>query len=53
MTDLEREEEEIKTGNYQRESMPLWFLIGSVIVAAWVAYYIYRYWGGLGPGIPQ
>lgn len=53
MKDEQLEGQEVKTGNYHRETTPWWFVIGSVIVAAWVAYYIYRFWGGLGPGIPQ
>jgi hypothetical protein len=53
MENREREDREVKTDDYQRQSIPLWFVLGSIIVAAWAAYYIYKYWGGLGPGIPQ
>ena len=53
MKDSEREAQETEPGKYQRETTPLWFVIGSLLVAAWVAYYIYKFWGGLGPGIPQ
>jgi hypothetical protein len=53
MNNKELETPEIKPGAYQRESIPLWFTVGSILVTAWVAYYLYRFWGGLGPGIPQ
>jgi hypothetical protein len=53
MKEEEFETAEVKNDNYQRQTIPLWFVIGTVIVTAWVAYYIYKYWGGLGPGIPQ
>jgi hypothetical protein len=36
---------------HQRESAPGWFLLLCLAVAAWVAYYIFAYWGGLGPGL--
>jgi hypothetical protein len=38
-------------GGHQRESTPLWFLILCLAVAGWVVYYVYNYWGGLGPGL--
>jgi len=53
MKDEEREAREVKNDNYQRQSTPLWFVIGTVIVIVSAAYYILRFWGGLGPGIPQ
>jgi hypothetical protein len=53
MKEEEFEAPEVKNDNYQRQTTPLWFVIGSAIVVVWVVYYIYKYWGGLGPGIPQ
>lgn len=36
---------------HQRESAPPWFLVLCLAVAAWVAFYVFSYWGGLGPGL--
>lgn len=36
---------------HQRESAPFWFLVVAALVVAWVAYYVCKYWGGLGPGL--
>jgi len=35
----------------QRQSTPFWFLVLCFGVAAWVAYYVFEFWGGLGPGL--
>lgn len=53
MKDEEREAREVRPGNYQRKSTPLWFVIGSILVAAFSAYYIIEFWGGLGPGVQK
>jgi hypothetical protein len=37
-------------GGYQRNSTPLWFVIGTIIILAYGVFYILRFWGGLGPG---
>lgn len=31
--------------------IPLWFIVGCVILVLWGVYYLVKYWGGLGPGI--
>jgi hypothetical protein len=54
MRENELETPEIKQDDFQRESTPWWFVLGSIIVALSAAYYAYRFWGGLGPGVlPQ
>jgi len=35
----------------RQEKTPRWFIIVTLLVLAWAAYYAIRYWGGLGPGI--
>lgn len=30
-----------------------WLLVVYAILAVWSVYYVVRYWGGLGPGLPQ
>jgi len=35
----------------QRQSTPFWFLVLCFGVAAWAAYYVFKFWGGLGPGL--
>jgi len=35
----------------QRQSTPFWFWILTLAVTAWAAYYIFAFWGGLGPGL--
>lgn len=47
----DKEYERVGKGAHQRESTPAWFLVLCLAVAGWAAYYIYKYWGGLGPGL--
>jgi hypothetical protein len=51
MNDEKPESPEVEPGNYQRQSIPLWFVVVSIVVAAWAVYYVYKFWGGLGPGV--
>jgi len=51
MKDEGLEAREIRPGSYQRVTIPWWFVLGSILVAVISAYYIYRFWGGLGPGV--
>ncbi|MEJ2182346.1 MAG: hypothetical protein P8Y66_02355 [Nitrospirota bacterium] len=51
MSEETREKKEIRIGSYMREKTPLWFVIGSLLVAAWALYYVIAYWGGSGPGV--
>lgn len=30
-----------------------WLLVVYAILGVWSIYYVVRYWGGLGPGLPQ
>ncbi|GAB4389294.1 MAG: hypothetical protein Kow0025_13800 [Thermodesulfovibrionales bacterium] len=52
---MRREEPEAPEvrNDHQRETIPLWFVIGAVAVAAFCVYYVIQFWGGLGPGVPQ
>lgn len=38
-------------GGHQRQSAPFWFLVLCLVVTGWVGYYVFKYWGGLGPGL--
>lgn len=47
----EKNYEHTGKAGHQRESAPFWFLLLCLAVAGWVAYYVYNFWGGLGPGL--
>jgi len=41
-----------QTGIGERtKDVPVWFLLLMLVLLAWGAYYLIKYWGGLGPGI--
>ena len=35
----------------RKGKIPPWLLITYVALLAWAAYYMVKYWGGLGPGL--
>jgi hypothetical protein len=53
MMEMEMEKETFEqTGIEENErNIPLWFWIMCVALLAWGAYYLYKFWGGFGPGI--
>ncbi len=51
---LPRELEEYAGGLIQARVgfIPLWLLVVYAVLFVWSLYYMYAYWGGLGPGRP-
>jgi hypothetical protein len=33
--------------------IPIWLLVTYAVLFAWGLYYMYTYWGGVGPGRPD
>jgi hypothetical protein len=53
MSDDSHHELEEYAGGYitaWRGRVPAWLAIVYAVLAAWSLYYLYTYWGGLGPG---
>jgi hypothetical protein len=52
-SDSSHDESEEYAGGYIRAwhgRIPRWLLIVYAVLFAWALYYVYTYWGGLGPG---